>query len=617
MIESTASTSPSGAVNDEPEISTASPEVPTSSPSVVPEVLDRGQRSKKPSVLLRDYVTRNVHSSSAHALTPSSTISKSSSTVSGKVLYPIEQYLTDSGFSANHIAFMAAVLESTEPKYFKDAACIKEWCEAMQKEIEALEENNTWDITDLPPGKRAINCKWVYKLKWNADGTLDRYKTRLVVCGNRQKKGTDFNETFAPVAKITTVRYLLSVAAAKEWEVHQMDIHDAFLHGDLTEEVYMKLPLGFKSSYPNKVCRLRKSLYGLKQAPRCWFAKLSAALRQFGFKQSKEDYSLFSYTKNGKILHILVYVDDFLIAGNDLGIIDCFKAHLNDCFHMKDLGKLKYFLDIEVCRGPDGFCLSQRKYALDIISEAGLLGCKPSAVPIELNHKLASVKSPMFDNPEQYRRLVGRFIYLTITRPDLSYAVHILSQFMKTPLVAHWEAALRLVRYLKGSPAQGIHFLSDSDLTLTAYCDSDWAACPLTHRSLSAYDVYLGDSPISWKTKKQNTVSCSSAEAKYRAMAYTLREIKWLKALLKTFGFDQSHLIPLPYDSQAALHIAANPVFHERTKHIDADCHHVRDAVQDGLIATFHISTKDQVADLFTKALPKPAFEKLMSKLGV
>ena len=372
----------------------------------------------------------------------------SSSTVSGKILYPISNYLFDAGFSANHIAFIAAILDSTEPKHFKEAILIKEWCEAMRQEIDALEANHTWDVTDLPPGKKAINSKWVYKLNFHSDGTLERHKARLVVMGNRQIERTDYKETFAPVAKRTTIRSLLGVAASKNWEVHQMDVHNAFLHGDLEEEVYMRLPPGFKSSDPNKACRLRKSLYGLKQAPRCWFSKLSCALRKLGFTQSYQDYSLFTLRQGEMILHILVYVDDFVIAGNDLQAINKFKEHLSKCFHMKDLGKLKYFLGIEVSRGQDGICLSQRKYALDIIAEMGLLGCKPSAVPIELNHRLASISSPIYEHPEKYRRLVGRFIYLSLIRPDLSYAVHILSQFMKTPLLAHWEAALRLVRYL-------------------------------------------------------------------------------------------------------------------------------------------------------------------------
>ncbi|XP_019091173.1 PREDICTED: uncharacterized protein LOC109128747 [Camelina sativa] len=322
--------------------------------------------------------------------------------------------------------------------------------------------------------------------------------------GYHQKEGIDFKETFALVAKMTTVHSLLGVAAVKNWEVHQMDVHNAFLHGDLDEEVYMKLP-----------------------------------------------------------------------PGNDLHAINEFKLQLNKCFHMKDLGKLKYFLGIEVSRGPDGFCLSQRKYALDIITKAGLLGAKPSPVPIEQNHKLASVKGPTFDNLARYRRLLGRFIYLTITQPDLSYILHILSHFMKAPLVAHWEAALRLVRYLKGSPAQGIFLCSYSALHISVYCDSNYNGCPLTRRSLSAYIVYLGDSPISWKTKKQKTVSSSSAEAEYPAMAYTLKKVKWLKSLMRTLGVDHPHPINLHCDSEAAIYIAANPVFHERTKHIESDCHQV------------------------------------------
>jgi len=374
----------------------------------------------------------------------------------------------------------------------------------------------------------------------------------------------------------------------------------------------MKIPQGVKCSDPSKVCRLRKSLYGLKQAPRCWFAKLSTALRKLGFTQSYEDYSLFSLNRDGTVIHFLVYVDDFIIVGNNLKAIDHFKEHLHKCFHMKDLGKLKYFLGLEVSRGADGFCLSQQKYALDIINEAGLLGYKPSAVPMELHHKLGSISSPVFDNPAQYRRLVDRFIYLTITRPDLSYAVHILSQFMQTPLEAHWHATLRLVRYLKGSPDQGILLRSDRALSLTAYCDSDYNPCPRTRRSLSAYVLYLGDTPISWKTKKQDTVSSSSAEAEYRAMAYTLKEIKWLKALMTTLGVDHTQPILLFCDSQAAIHIAANPVFHERTKHIEKDCHQVRDAVTDKVISTPHIST----TDLLTKALPRPTFERLLSTLG-
>jgi hypothetical protein len=283
---------------------------------------------------------------------------------------------------------------------------------------------------------------------------------------------------------------------------------------------------------------------------------------------------------------------------------------------MKDLGVLKYFLGIEVARSPTGLFLCQRKYAFDIISEVGLLGAKPSSFPIVQNHQLGKADGPLLANPESYRRLVGRLIYLVVTRPDLAYVVHILSQFMHQPRQEHWEAALRVVRYLKGSPGQGVLLRSDNDLTLKGWCDSDWDACPLTRRSLTGYIVFLGDSPISWKTKKQHTVSLSSAESEYRSMAAITCELKWLKTLLLDLGIEHSNAVKLFCDNKSALHIANNPVFHERTKHIEIDCHFVRDAIQDGLISPSYVHTTTQLVDLFTKALGEKQFRHLLDKLG-
>ena len=258
----------------------------------------------------------------------------------------------------------------------------------------------------------------------------------------------------------------------------------------------MKLPPGFRHTHPGKVCCLKKSLYGLKQAPRCWFKKLSDALFKFGFTQAYDDYSLFSYTKKGLEIRVLMYVDDLLICGNDAYMIQKFKDYLGRCFSMKDLGKLRYFLEIEVSRGPNGIFLSQRKYALDIVSDTENLSATPALTPLEQNHHLATVEIPVFDDPQKYRRLVGRLIYLTHTRPELSYAVHILTQLMKKPKPAHWDAATRVVRFLRGTVGYGVFLSSDPDLTLTVYCDSDWSSCPITRRSLSAFIVMLGGSPI-------------------------------------------------------------------------------------------------------------------------
>lgn len=456
-----------------------------------------------------------------------------------------------------------------------------------------------------------------FRIKYRSDGSIERHKARLVIHGNRQLEGIDFSETFAPTVKLVTVRAFLAVAAIKGFELHQMDVSNAFLHGDLAEEVYMSPPPGFYPHARGHVCRLQKSLYGLRQAPRCWFAKLSTALKAYGFIQSASDYSLFTLSTPTHDLYVLVYVDDLVIAGNHSASIKKFKEYLNTCFHMKDLGHLKYFLGLEVARNSTGIFVCQRKYALDLITDCGLLDARSVSTPMAENHHLGTIKDQPYSNPSQYRRLVGRLIYLTITRPELCYSVHILSQFMHDPQLPHWDAAVRVVRYLKSSPAHGILFRSTASLSLRGYCDADWAACPLTRRSLTAYIVYLGDSPISWKTKKQPTVSRSSAEAEYRAMAALICELKWLHGLLRTLGV----LLPLPIniftDSQSALHIARNPVFHERTKHIEVDCHFIRDDVTRGFIHPHFIPSSDQVADLLTKALGHGPFRTQLSKLGV
>ncbi|RVW78618.1 Retrovirus-related Pol polyprotein from transposon RE1 [Vitis vinifera] len=502
--------------------------------------------------------------------------------------YPIANYVTYTKFSVGHRAFLAAINIEKEPRTYKEAVTDNRWREAMAKEIEALETNQTWKVVDLPPEKKAIGCKWIYKIKYNADGSIERYKARLVAQGFTQIEGIDYQETFSPVAKMTSVRCFLAVAVAKRWELHQMDVNNAFLHGDLEEE-----------------------------ASRQWFAKLTTALKEYGFQQSLADYSLFTYRRGNIVVNLLVYVDDLILAGNDNKVCEAFKNFLDRKFGIKNLGQLKYILGIEVARGKDGLFLSQRKYALNIIKECGLLGARPVEFPMEENHKLALANGRLLNDPGMYRRLVGRLIYLTVTRPDLTYAVHVLSQFMQSPREEHLDAAYRVVRYLKKGPGQGIVLKADNDLQLYCYSDSDWASCPLTRRSISGCCVKLGTSPISWRCKKQGTISRSSAEAEYRSMAMAASELTWLKSLLASLGVLHDKPMKLYCDNKAALHIAANPVFHERTKHIEIDCHFVREKVQSGEIMTTYLPSKLQVADMFTKALGRQQFLFLSSKLGI
>ena len=571
----------------------------------------KSNRPTKPPSFLQDFhIEANLPSRPA----PSS--SSSVATISG-TSYPLSDVLSYDRLSTSHKVFATSLSIVKEPTSFLQAMEDPKWREAMHNEIQALQANSTWTLIELPSGKKPIGCRWVYKVKLKSDGTIERYKARLVAKGYNQIEGLDYTETFAPVAKLVTVRVLLSVAAIQGWHLHQLDVNNAFLHGDLDEAVYMSLPPGFGRKGETRVCKLNKSLYGLKQASRQWYLKLSSALKAAGFQQSKADYSLFVRSHKGSFTTILVYVDDVILAGNNLQYIEETKQLLAKQFKLKDLGQLKYFLGIEVARSPTGISISQRKYALEILEDTGFLGAKPARFPMEQNLALTQSDGELLDDPSSYRRLVGKLIYLTITRPDLVYVVHVLSQFMDKPRQPHLEAAHRVLRYLKQTPGQGILLSSTSKLQLRAFCDADWARCKDTRRSVTGYCVFLGQSPISWKTKKQTTVARSTAEAEYRSMASTCCEIIWLKNLLNDLEVKHSQTIILFCDNQAAIHIASNPVFHERTKNIEIDCHLVRDKVQEGLIRPVHVSTDEQITDIFTKALNSSQFELLLINLGV
>ncbi|KAK9074869.1 hypothetical protein SSX86_003188 [Deinandra increscens subsp. villosa] len=416
---------------------------------------------------------------------------------------------------------------------------------------------------------------------------------------------------------MTTIRCLIASAAKLNWDLFQLDVNNAFLHGDLHEDIYMVPPPGLPLSDPNLVLKLQKSLYGLKQASRQWYAKLSDALKTRGYLRSQNDHSLFTKQMGSSIVHVAVYVDDILLTGNNLAEMTDLKAFLHSTFKIKDLGSLNYFLGIEVLKTPDGFLMTQRKFASDLVSKFHADQSSPTSCPLPAHLQLSSTAGSLLPDPMQYCRLVGKLNYLTHTRPDLAFAVQFLSQFMKEPHLPHWEAAMHTLCYVKGTLAQGLLFNKDPSLLLEAFCDSDWASCPNTRRSVSGYFVLLGGSPLSWKSKKQATVSLSSAEAEYRSMRRVTAELAWLSRLLQELSLPLSVPVSLKCDSQAAIYIARNPVYHERTKHIELDCHYVREKLQDGLIDLSHISTSSQPADLFTKSLPTAKHQQFLSKLGV
>ncbi|GAU23080.1 hypothetical protein TSUD_183800 [Trifolium subterraneum] len=350
--------------------------------------------------------------------------------------------------------------------------------------LSALKNTNTWVLAPLPAHKRAIGCKWVFKLKLHADG---------------------------PVVKMTTIRVLLTIAASQHWPLYQLDVNTAFLHGDLNEEVYIKPPPGLDLPHPNLVCKLQKSLYGLKQASHQWHTKLTETLLASGYVQSKSDYSLFTKHSTSDFTVILVYVDDLVLGGTDEHEITAVKTLLHNKFSIKDLGVLKYFLGFEVARTKQGISLCQRKYTLDLLSDVGLLGTKPCSTPMQPHQQLHKTSGTILSDPTAYRRLVGRLLYLTHSRHEIAYAVSKLSQFLSAPINEHMLAGLHVLKYLKTNPGKGLFFRSDSSLQVKGFCDSDWASCPDTRRSTTGYCFFLGTSLISWKSKKQNVVSRSSS----------------------------------------------------------------------------------------------------------
>ena len=309
----------------------------------------------------------------------------------------------------------------------------------MQEELQALIRTETWLITFLPPGKIPVSCKWVYKIKFKADTTVERYKPCLVAKGFTQQAGVDFHDTFSPVAKLTTVKMMLALAAIKGWKLAHFDINNAFLYGDLEEDIYMTLPPGLVIDNPpagsgQLVCKLKKSLYGLKQSSRQWYLKFSQVLSGFGLLQSASDHSYFyKSSADGHYFGVVIYVDDIVLASSDDTMISEFKDFLSANFKFKDLGNPKYFLGIEIARNHAGLFISQHKYALDLVSDAGLLGCKPSSTPMDSAKPLHQDAGEPLTDPTPYRRLIGRLVYLCITRPDITFAVNKLSQFLSKP----------------------------------------------------------------------------------------------------------------------------------------------------------------------------------------
>eukprot|EP00253_Pinus_taeda_P014834 PITA_14834 len=399
-------------------------------------------------------------------------------------------------FTVN-FALMANLHNIFEPQTYSEAKGISEWEQAMDAEFQSLQKNHTWILSDLSEGKKPISCKWLYKVKYKADGTLDKYKARLVARGFSQKEGIDYEETFAPTAKMSTIRLVLALAAQFKWKVHQMDVKSAFLNGDLQEEVYMTQPPGFK-------------IAGQEQ------------------KRSPSDANLYIKHTGDDILFVVVYVDDLIITGSSAHLIHGIKQDLCRTFDMTDFGLLHYCLGVEVWQTENHIFLSQSKYAQNLVDRFRMQDCKPATTPMEPGLKLSAQSSSLSVDETLFRQLVGSLIYLTATRPDISFAVSYISRFMSAPKSDHWIAAKRVLRYVCGTSDYGLLYTCNSDPILNVYTDSDWAGSVDDRKSTAGYVFSLGSNIVTWTSKKQQAVALSSTEAEYRGAVKASCEAVWL-----------------------------------------------------------------------------------------
>ena len=495
------------------------------------------------------------------------------------------------------------------------------WFAAMQEEIEALSLKTTWELGQAPPGAKVLPCKWVFKLKLNADGSVDRYKARLVAGGHRQVPGVDVDDVFAPVARYESLRALLALVAAGDLELGSVDISNAFLNGQLEQPVYMRQPEMFSSGQPGEVCILRKTLYGLKQAPREWFAVLAGALRGMGAQQSDYDQALWTLGSGADQVTVLHWVDDLLIAGPTLASVDNVKKYLLKLFKGRDLGEATEYLGLKIERDRKARTLkiSAPKHVEALLAKYGLQQAKGKDVPISPGADVGRRRpeEPPLAHHSLYMEAVGSLLYIAGTcRPDISLAVSLLAKAMADPAERHWGLLKGVLRYLAGTRVHGIIYgLGEG---VHGYTDADYAGCTDTRRSRSGYVFLAAGGAVSWLSKGQPVVALSTAESEYVAAAAAAKEAVWLKRLTAGVGLVSSKGALVLYgDNQAALAIAANDSDSPKTKHIAVRYHFLRQQTADGVLQLCFVPSADNTADIFTKPLDKEKFSKFRAMLGV
>ncbi|KAJ9561064.1 hypothetical protein OSB04_006224 [Centaurea solstitialis] len=530
---------------------------------------------------------------------------------------PSQPVTTRSAKHTENLILFGGFLSEFEPSNVWQALTDPDSVIAMQDELAEFERNKVWRLVERPWENTIIGLKWILRNKTDENNLIIRNKARLVAKGYRQQEGIDYDETYAPVARIEAIRIFLAYAAHKNMTVYQMDVKCAFLNGVLQEEVYVEQPEGFVDPrFPNHVYILDKALYGLKQAPRAWYETLTDYLLGVGYKKGTIDPTLFLKRSSKDLIIVQIYVDDIIFASTKPEMCQEFENTMKSQFKMSMMGELTFFLGLQVRQRPDGIFINQAKYVQDLLKRFDFGGSNSAATPMPRNFQLTADTSGKPVDQKPYRAIIGSLLYLTASRPDIVFSTGVCARFQCDPRDSHLSAVKRILRYLKGTPDFGLWYPKDSGFELIAYTDSDHAGCKLNRKSTSGACQFLGDKLVSWSSRKQNCVSLSTAEAEYVAAACCCSQVLWMKTQLADFGYTM-HRIPIYCDSKSAIQITANPVQHSRTKHIDIRYHFIKDHVEKGNIELYFVESDYQLADLFTKPFDEKRHFFLLSKLGM
>jgi len=488
------------------------------------------------------------------------------------------------------------------------------WKQACVEEMEALKRRKVWEMVERPRGRKVIKNRWVFDVK--TDG---RKKARLVAKGFSQVEGLDYDQVFSPVVRFETVRLLLAMAALQNWHMTGVDVRNAYLYGELDEEIYMEQPEGFKvPGKENMVLRLLRALYGLKQAGLAWWRALKLSMEKLGFVSLSSDAGIFLYRGQGSFVIAIVYVDDAIFMGPARSLAYEMKRRFMERWETRDLGDVTEFLRMRITRSGSTIHLDQTAYLETVLQRCGMSDAKPTATPLPAGYVpqvSGSTASPELRS--RFQTVIGSLLYLMLgTRPDILFAVTKLAQHAANPSDDHLSKALYICRYLVGTSKYRLTYNGESGQGISACTDSDWASDDTSRHSQTGYFIKLAKGLISWTSRAQKTIALSPTEAEYMALSDCSRQVVWMHTLLGELGY-QMGPIPICGDNQGSIFIASNPVTEKRSKHIDIRYHYIREVIDRGVTEVYFINGEDNPADLLTKNLGRVKFQKFRAVLGL